>query len=263
MGREARLRCFSSRPASLSVAAGHQVVVDHGVVGPVNEQRLAVDPEPRRGRHAGAQHLDVVAAVDLDGRPVLGADHDGLGGTVPVARKVVAEVVQPRRARLRVGEPELGRKLRGDVHEPVLCQNQRRTDVLDVAVGEADQQHLRVVVAAAVAVGGVELRVTSDVETRPLDLVHRLAVLVVRGQCGREAVERLVERVAGAAEQITPRQGHDSCEDNRDRQTNTGLLTVHLSPQIVVVAWPVFIILYLLNYVKYFCSKRQIYSIFT
>ncbi len=109
----------------LVLVVREQVVVDHCVVGPVDEQRLAVHPEPGGARHISTEHLDVVAAINLDRRPVLGADHDGLRRAAPVATEVVLQVVEPGRARLAVAEPELWRDLRGDVHEPVLGQDHR------------------------------------------------------------------------------------------------------------------------------------------
>ncbi len=192
-----------------------ETVVDHGVVGAVDEQCLAVDPEPRRARHRGAQRLDVVAAVDLDRRAVLGADHDGLGGAVPVAAEVVAQVVEPGRARFVVAEPELRRQLRRDVDQPVLGQDHGRADVLDMRVAQADQQDLGILVAFAVCCG-VELRVAGDVEALAFDLVDRLSVLVVRRHGGRETVERLIERVLASA--ATGQQADDERQDGRERQ---------------------------------------------
>ena len=183
-----------------------ELVVHHGVVGPVDEQRLAVDPEPGALGHVGLQDLDLVAAVDLDRRPVLGADHDGLGRAAPELLEAVPDVVDPGRAGLVVGEPELRGELLGDVDETVLRQDHGRAHVVDVGVGQRDQQHRRVVVAVPLVVRGVELRVTGDTEARALDLVDRLAVLVVRGHRGPEAVERLVELVGGGAEQSAAAQ---------------------------------------------------------
>ncbi len=71
--------------------------------------------------------------------------------------------------------------------------------MLDVRTAQADQQDLGVVIAVALAVLSVELRVTSDVEARAVDLVDRLTGLVVRGQGCMEPVERLVELVSGSA----------------------------------------------------------------
>jgi hypothetical protein len=201
-----------------------QAVVDHRVVGPVDEQRLAVDPEPRRLGHIGAQDLDFVPAVDLDGRPVLGADHDGLGGAAPELLEPVPDVVDPRGPGLVVGEPELLRELRGDVDEAVLGQDHGGSDVVDVGVGQRDQQHRRVVVAVPFVVRGVELRVTGDAEARSLDLVDRLAVLVVRGHRGLEAVEGLVELVGGGAEHSAAGQGNgdEQCQGCQNGTATTG-----------------------------------------
>lgn len=147
---------------------------------------------------------------------------------MPVPREVVLQVVQPGGARLGVGEAELRRDLGGDVHEAVLGQDHRRADVLDVVAAEADQQDLRVVVAVALAVLGVELRVARDAEARSLDLVHRLAVLVVRVHGGVEAVERLVELVRRGTAARDGREATDGDGGDGDGTSGASQLDLHL-----------------------------------
>jgi len=265
-------RGMGRRPvvATLAGAAGRwllleQLVVDHGVVGPVHEQRLAVDPEPRALGHVGLQDLDVVAAVHLDRGPVLGPDHDRLGRAAPQLLEAVADVVDPGRAGLVVVEPELRGDLLGDVDEPVLRQDHGRPDVVDVRVGQRDEQHRRVAVALAVAVRGVELRVTADAEAGTLDLVDRLAVLVVRGHRGAEAAERLLELVGGGTEQSAAGEAEDESEDDDDSADDATdaplfLLTSHYCTSIGERVGPgdiiLFLVIYVNTYVRMFLYKN-------
>ncbi len=123
-----------------------QVRVVHGVVCPIHQQQLAVDPEHRGLRHITAEDLDRVASVDRQRRAVLRPNHDRLGLPLPEVLEVVTDVVQPRRTRVSIAEPDRVRQPLGDVDDPRLGEDHRRADVMDVTAAQGYLDHSRILV---------------------------------------------------------------------------------------------------------------------
>ena len=210
-----------SRPQRL-VVLRQQVVVVEGVVRPVDEQVHAVDPEPGRLRHVGGEDLDLVAGVDPDRRAVLAADQDGLALALPQVAVVLDQVVEPGHTGLGVGE--LDRAVRtGDGGQTILGEDERRTDMRDVAGTQRDHQHGAVVLAGSVGVVRVEAGVARDPEGLALDRIDQLAVLVVGRHRCRDALEGTVDLLAEGAETSTASEQHHChyCGDDGGHTTES------------------------------------------
>lgn len=220
-----------------STLAQKAVVVDR-VVGPVDDQVLTVDPEPRGLGDLGSEVFDVVTCKDRDRDTGLRPDHDRSGRTLEVVGERLVQPIHPGGAGVGVLEIHPAGRI-GNPNDSVIREQQRRTDVVDHVIADRDSQHLRILVAGSIRVLRVERVVPTKVKGRTLDPVDDVTVLIVgrhgRGaalECAQEIIRCLSKQRTATCGQTKDHQNtHEGSGDfEATRATSGPTGRCHLSP---------------------------------